>query len=155
MKSWRRSRLCGYFCAAAPLHKTAARGGAPRERRARKISRNFIPPPLPPPPQHKKKHDKTIFKAAAAVTVTLPCFLPPCSERGARRGGADGQREAQESAQTPDHLLQLPAGGAAEEVPVGAVPGPAGAGRVGGAAGPHADTGQTCWGWGVEGREGR
>lgn len=71
-----------------------------------------------------------------------PVSLRPRSERGARRGGADGQREAQESAQTSDHLLQLPAGGAAEEVPVGAVPGPAGAGRAGGAAGPHADTGE-------------
>lgn len=71
--------------------------------------------------------------------------LPPvssCSERGARHGGSDGQREAEESAQAPDHLLQLPAGSAAEEVPVGAVPGPAGASRAGGAAGPHTDTGQ-------------
>lgn len=65
-----------------------------------------------------------------------------CSERGARRGGSDGQREAEESAQAPDHLLQLPAGSAAEEIPVGAVPGPAGASRAGSTAGPHADTGQ-------------
>lgn len=78
--------------------------------------------------------------------VTWLFFSPPPvssrSERGARRGGSDGQREAEESAQAPDHLLQLPAGSAAEEIPVGAVPGPAGASRAGGAAGPHTDTGQ-------------
>lgn len=64
------------------------------------------------------------------------------SERRAGHRGPDGQREAKEGAQTPDHLLQLPAGSAAEEIPVGTVPGPAGASRAGGAAGPHADTGQ-------------
>ena len=70
------------------------------------------------------------------------CF-PLHSERGTRHGGSDGQREAQEGAQTPDHLLQLPAGSPAEEVPDGAVPGPAGAGRAGSTAGPHTDTGET------------
>lgn len=66
------------------------------------------------------------------------------SERGTRRGGSDGQREAQEGAEAPDYLLQLPAGSPAEEIPVGTVPGPAGAGRAGRAAGPHTDTGEAA-----------
>jgi len=73
--------------------------------------------------------------------TTSYCFLFH-SERGTRRGGADGQREAQEGAQAPDHLLQLPAGGAAEEVPDGPVPGPARAGRAGRSDGPHANAGE-------------
>lgn len=68
------------------------------------------------------------------------------SKRRARHRGAHGQREAEEGAQAPDHLLQLPAGGAAEEIPVGTVPGAAGAGRAGGTAGPHADAGQAAEG---------
>lgn len=66
------------------------------------------------------------------------------SERGTRHGGSDGQREAQEGAQASDHLLQLPAGSPAEEIPVGTVPGPAGASRAGRTAGPHADTGEAA-----------
>lgn len=66
------------------------------------------------------------------------------SKRRARHRGAHGQWEAEEGAQAPDHLLQLPAGGAAEEIPVGTVPGAAGAGRAGGTAGPHADAGQAA-----------
>lgn len=129
-------------------------GGAPeRKKGPENLTQLSSSTPDPTPtPALKKKHDKTTFKASAALTSLCPGFLPPRSERGARRGGADGQREAQESAQAPDHLLQLPAGSAAEEVPVGAVPGPAGAGRAGGAAGPHADTGQTCLG--ARGRRG-
>lgn len=67
-----------------------------------------------------------------------------CSERGTRRGGSDGQREAQEDPQAPHHLLQLPAGSPAAEIPVGSVPGPAGAGRAGRTAGPHTDTGEAA-----------
>lgn len=66
------------------------------------------------------------------------------SKRRAGHRGPDGQREAEESAKAPDHLLQLPAGSAAEEIPVGAVFGPAGASRAGGTAGPDADAGQTA-----------
>lgn len=77
------------------------------------------------------------------------CPVSRCSKRGAGRGGADGQRQTEESAQTPHHLLQLPAGGVAEEIPVGAVPGSAGACRAGGPAGPHTDTGQTAGMFGV------
>lgn len=66
------------------------------------------------------------------------------SKRRARHWGPHGQREAEEGAQAPDHLLQLPAGSAAEEIPVGTVPGAAGASRAGGPAGPHADSGQAA-----------
>lgn len=70
-------------------------------------------------------------------------FPPSCSERGTRRGSPAGQREAKEGTQAPDHLLQLPAGRPAEEIPVSPVSGPAGAGRAGRTAGPHADAGKT------------
>ncbi len=79
------------------------------------------------------------------ITGILHGFLLSSrSERGTWRGGSDGQREAQEGAQAPNHLLQLPAGSPAEEIPVGTVPGPAGAGRAGRTAGPHADTGEAA-----------
>lgn len=75
-------------------------------------------------------------------TASFFLFVFAFSKRRAGHGGSDGQRKAKEGAQAPDHLLQLPAGRAAEEVPVSTVPGPAGASRAGGTAGPHADTGQ-------------
>lgn len=83
-------------------------------------------------------HGNTPFSNSVSVSM--------CSKRRAGHRGAHGQWEAQEGAQAPDHLLQLPAGGAAEEIPVGAVPGAAGAGRAGGTAGPHADAGQAAEG---------
>lgn len=74
--------------------------------------------------------------------ANLTSLISSSSERRARDGDSDGQREAQEGSQAADNLLQLPAGGPPEEIPVGPVLGPAGEGRAGRAVGPDADTGE-------------
>ena len=71
------------------------------------------------------------------------CCPSISSERGARAGGAHGEREAQEDPQASDHLLQLPARRAAEALPESTVPRAARESRAGGAARPDADTGKT------------
>lgn len=58
-----------------------------------------------------------------------------------RARGEDGERQAEESEEAPDDLLQLPAGRPAEALPEHTVPGPAGESRAGRLAGAHANTG--------------
>lgn len=58
-----------------------------------------------------------------------------------RARGEDGERQAEESEEAPDDLLQLPAGRPAEALPEHTVPGAAGESRAGCLAGAHANTG--------------
>lgn len=62
-------------------------------------------------------------------------------KRHKRARGEDGEREAEESEETPDHLLQLPAGRPTEEVPEHAVSGAAGESRARCFPWTHANTG--------------
>uniref|UniRef100_A0A7M4F676 Distal-less homeobox 2 n=1 Tax=Crocodylus porosus TaxID=8502 RepID=A0A7M4F676_CROPO len=66
-----------------------------------------------------------------------------CSREGRLRArGQDSEREAKESAEAPDHLLQLPAGRSAAALPEDAVPGAARESGAGGLPRPHPDAGE-------------
>ena len=62
-------------------------------------------------------------------------------KRDKRARGEDGERQAEESEETPDDLLELPAGRPAEALSEHTVPGAAGESRAGRLAGTHANTG--------------
>lgn len=107
------------------------------------------PAPLPcpsraaggtPPPQAARSGGSRVPRLNVCVCVFLPP-LRPCREGGDGARGEDGERQTKESAQTPDYLFQLSAGGVAEEISEDPVPRPARAGRAGCLPGAHADTG--------------
>ena len=62
-------------------------------------------------------------------------------KRNRRARGEDGERQAQEGPKTAHHLLELPARGAAEEVPEHTVPRAARESRARGVSGSHTNTG--------------
>lgn len=67
----------------------------------------------------------------------------PFNRKGDKRAwGEDGERQAEESEETPDNLLQLPAGRPAEAVSKHTVSGSAGESRAGRLDGTHANTGE-------------
>lgn len=69
-------------------------------------------------------------------------FLKKKNREGDQRARSeDGERQAEEGEEAPDHLLQLPAGRPAAAVPEHAVPGAAGESRAGRVARSHANTG--------------
>lgn len=63
-------------------------------------------------------------------------------KRNNRVWSEDGERQAEESEETPNNILQLPAGRPAEAVSEHTVPGAAGESRAGCLAGTHANTGE-------------
>lgn len=63
-------------------------------------------------------------------------------ERRERAGGAHGERQAKESPETANHLLELPAGCTPTPLPEDTVLGTTGARRARSLTGPHADSGQ-------------
>lgn len=63
-------------------------------------------------------------------------------ERRERAGGAHGERQAKESPETANHLLELPAGCPPTPLPEDTVLGATGARRARSLTGPHADSGQ-------------
>lgn len=63
-------------------------------------------------------------------------------KRNQRTRSEDGERQAEESEETPDYLLQLPARRSVEALSGHAVSGAAGESRAGRRAGTHANTGE-------------
>lgn len=130
--SWAAARRC---VAAAPSRGSGGAGGGARSREipgesmGRRVGRPAGPWGTP---------------GSRAKTEPPPagCVARSFGEGGAGSRGADGEREAQKGPKAAHHLLQLPAGRPAAPLPEGPVPGSARARRAGGAAGPHANTGQ-------------
>uniref|UniRef100_A0A8C3BS40 Distal-less-like homeobox protein N-terminal domain-containing protein n=1 Tax=Cairina moschata TaxID=8855 RepID=A0A8C3BS40_CAIMO len=70
------------------------------------------------------------------------CRVCRSREGGLRAGDQDSERQAEESAEAADHLLQLPAGGPAAALPENPVPRPARESGAGGLPRPHPDAGR-------------
>lgn len=76
------------------------------------------------------------------MLIKVLCVCMWVRERRERAGGAHGERQAKESPETTNHLLELPAGCSSTPLPEDTVLGATGARRARSLSGPHPDPGQ-------------